>query len=175
VLDNFNRANGAIGSNWSGSTGGYTIANNQMDVGSGGTIVWQTTSYGADQQAFVRLTNIDTSAFEIDLLLKVQNRLNWGDGLIEVLYYPAGGFVQVWTFSPAQGWIQRGADIPVTFVNGDQFGARVQASGQVSVYRNGVLVATRDASAWTFAGSGGYIGLWVDGAPASLLDDFGGG
>jgi hypothetical protein len=83
--------------------------------------------------------------------------------------------VQVWTYSAAQGWVQRGADIPVTFVNGDQFGVRVSASGQVRVYRNGTLLASRDISGWTYAASGGAIGLWIDQASNTLLDDFGGG
>jgi len=40
-----------------------------------------------------------------------------------VWYDPVNHRVQVWTFTTAQGWVQRGADVPVTFVSGDQFGA----------------------------------------------------
>jgi hypothetical protein len=50
----------------------------------------------------------------------------------------------VWTYTSSQGWVQRGADIAVTFANGDIFGARATASGQVSVYENGNLLGTRD-------------------------------
>jgi len=32
--------------------------------------------------------------------------------------------VQVWSYSQAQGWVQRGADLPVSFASGDRFGAR---------------------------------------------------
>jgi hypothetical protein len=95
--------------------------------------------------------------------------------VLEVWYDPVNQRVQVWTYSTAQGWVQRGTSIAVTFVNGDRFGARVSASGQVTVYRNGQLLATRDASAWTYATTTGYIGLWTDRAAAALLDDFGGG
>jgi hypothetical protein len=58
VLDNFNRANGAIGSNWSGQTGGYTIAANKLDVGNGGYIFWNPSSFGAEQEAYITLSNI---------------------------------------------------------------------------------------------------------------------
>ena len=59
--------------------------------------------------------------------------------------------------------------------NGDQFGARATSSGQVEVYRNGALLGTRDASGWTYSGSGGYIGLWFISAGNLVLDNFGGG
>lgn len=71
--------------------------------------------------------------------------------------------------------MQYGADIPVTFVNGDQFGARALADGTVEVYRNGVLLATRDVTAWPHYSSGGYLGLWFGDAKNVLIDDFGGG
>lgn len=174
VLDNFNRANGSLGSNWAGATGGYSIVNNQMDVGSGNDVYW-TTVFGANQEAYVTLTNIDLAASEIDLLLKAQSNTYWGNGVLEVFYLPASSVVQVWTFTTQQNWVQRGADIPIAFANGDRFGARVTATGQVQVYRNGVLLATRDASAWTYATSGGYIGVWILNGPNSVLDDFGGG
>jgi hypothetical protein len=95
--------------------------------------------------------------------------------LIEVWYDPVNHRVQVWTFVTAQGWVQRGADIPVTLANGDRFGARATAAGIVTVYRNGTLLGSRDVSGWTLNASGGYVGLWLAGASNALLDDFGGG
>ena len=175
VLDTFDRSNGSVGNNWLGTTSGYSIASNLLDVGSGGDIFWSTTAFGANQEAFVTLTNVDSAAAEIDLILKSQSSTSWGSGLLEVLYDAGGHRVQVWTYSSSQGWVQRGADIPVTFVIGDQFGARAEVDGTVSVYRNGILLATRSVSAWTHAASGGYIGLWFVSAGNALLDDFGGG
>ncbi|MBL8092741.1 MAG: hypothetical protein JNL73_01140, partial [Anaerolineales bacterium] len=175
VLDTFDRANGAVGSNWAGQAGGYSIATNRLDVGSGGDVYWSPTSFGANQEAFVTYTTIDPNGVELDLLLKSQSATSWTSGVLEVWYQPQSGVAQVWTFTTSQGWVQRGADIPVTLVNGDQFGARVRSNGQVEVYRNGVLLGTRDASGWTFASSGGYIGLWFDSASSSVLDNFGGG
>ena len=83
--------------------------------------------------------------------------------------------MQVWTFHPTGGWTQRGANISVVFVDGDQFGARALANGTVEVYKNGVLLATRSITGWVLYASGGYIGLWFADATDARLDDFGGG
>jgi hypothetical protein len=175
VLDPFTRANGVLGSNWAGTTAGYSIASNQVDVAGGGDIFWKTSLFGAEQEVYITLTTIDQAASEIDLLLKAQNSGTYTGGVIEVLYSPSAHSVQIWTYAAAQGWVQRGADIPVTFVNGDRFGAHATANGQVKIYQNGTLLASRDISSWTFAANGGYIGLWFDQAGNALFDDFGGG
>jgi len=174
ILDNFNRANGVIGTSWGGVTKDYQIAANQLDVISSGDIYW-TTQFGTSQEVFVTLANIDTTASEIDLVLKSQSSSTWGQGLIEIWYDPVGHRAQVWTFSVSQGWVQRGTDIPVTLANGDQFGARAAADGTVSVYRNGALLGSASAAAWQYNNLGGYIGLWMVGGPATVMDNFGGG
>ena len=175
IVDDFNRANGPLGANWSGDTGGYGIVANQLDVGTTEDIYWNAVSYGPDQEAYVSLTTIDPGATEIDVILKSQSSSSFNSGQIDVLYDPAGERVQVWTFQVPQGWIKRGSDIPVTLVNGDQFGARATASGQVEVYRNGSLLATRNISAWPYYAAGGFIGLFTINASNAVLDDFGGG
>lgn len=175
VLDSFTRANGTIGTAWGGNRTGYTIATNQLDVGAGGDIYWAGTRFAADQEAYLTISTSDAAAAEIDLLLKAQSSTSWSSGVVEVWYDPVHSRVQVWSYSSAQGWVQRGSDIAVSFANGDRFGARMSASGQVTVYRNSQVLATRDASAWTYATSTGYIGIWTDGASAAFLDDFGGG
>lgn len=175
VLDNFNRANGSVGNNWNGNTSDFAINANQLDVGTGDVRMWWNTAFGADQEVFVKLTNIDTSASEIDLLLKSQSATDYNSGLIEVWYEPSQNQVKVVTYASGQGWVEYGAPILVTFANGDVFGARATASGQVEVYRNSSLIGTRDVSAWPHASKNGYIGLWFINGPTSLLDDFGGG
>jgi len=178
ILDNFNRASGSIGSDWSGNTSGYNIASNQLTVdysGSNSDIYWSNEPFGANQEAYVTLTDVDGNAWEHDLLLKAQSNNTWGDGVLEVLYDPSGQRVQVWTYEWPAEWVQHGADIPVTFVDGDHFGARALADGTVEVYRNGELLATRDITSWSHYADGGYIGLWFIGAENAVLDDFGGG
>lgn len=178
VLDDFNRANGSIGSDWSGNTFGYTVSSNKLSVdysGSNSNIYWSSEPFGADQEAYVTLVHVDTGMGEQNLLLKSQSNSTWGDGVLEVLYDPTSQLVQVWTYEWPAGWVQHDVDIPVTFVDGDQFGARALADGTVEVYRNGELLATRDITAWSHYADGGYIGLWFIGAEDAVLDDFGGG
>src|SRR5207244_3215921 len=78
------------------------------------------------------------------------------------------------TYAPTQGWVGRGT-IPVTFASGDQFGARVDAAGNVTVYRNGAALGQVSAGNWPFATSGGRLGLTLSAVSASRWDNFGGG
>lgn len=178
VLDNFNRTNGSLTGNWSGFASAFSIAANQLDVAPGSYdtyIFWNSTSFGADQEAFFTFSQVDVNSPEQSIFLKSQSSTSYGNGAIEVLYDANGDFVQVWTFSSAQGWVQRGANIAVVFQNGDQFGARAKTNGMVEVYRNGTLLGSRDVAGWTYAANGGYIGLWFVNAGNAVLDDFGGG
>jgi hypothetical protein len=175
VLDNFNRANGGLGANWSGTTSGYSISSNQNLVGAGGDIYWRTAAFGANQEAYTTLSTIKAGSTEIDLILKAQSSTTYAGGLIEVWYNPANSRVQVWTYASGQGWVQRGADLAVTFAAGDRFGAQALSNGQVRVYKNGTLLGTRDTTGWTYAANGGYVGLWMVDANTSRLEDFGGG
>jgi hypothetical protein len=177
ILDDFNRSDGPIGGNWIGSSGAgnYSIVANRLDVGAGGYLVWYPTSFGPDQEAYVTLTTIDPNADEHDVLLKYQASGAWGAGMLEVWYDPVAQHIQVWTQTDVHGWVQRGADIPVVFSNGDRLGARARADGIVEVYRNSVLLATRDVTGWPYYANGGKIGLWFSNAPNAVADDFGGG
>ncbi len=150
------------------------MVSNQLNVGNGGTLYWNAASFGVNQEVYVTFKAIAASASEIDLLLKRQGA-GWTDGVIEVVYNPATSTVQVVTYKPAQGWVQRGANISVTFAVGDRFGARAKANGTVEVYKNGTLLGSRDVTAWPDYASGGYIGLWNVSANTTVLDDFGGG
>ncbi len=178
VLDDYNRANGAIGGNWTGNPSKYAIASNQLLVTSNDSnsdIYFSGQAFGADQEAYITFANIHATAAEQDLILKAQSSTTWGSGMIEVLYDAPNQRVQVWTWEWPAGWAQHGADIPVTFVNGDTFGARALANGNVEVYKNGELLGVRDVTSWSYYDQGGYIGLWFVGANGARLDDFGGG
>ncbi len=185
ILDNFNRANGALGSNWSGSSGkeDYRIANKQVDVRDGGPIYWKPSSFGADQEAFVKLTTVDSKAKAQGLLLKVQgNQGNWRKGAIAVLYDAKGNggvaAVRLQTYRPGTSdWFAYPV-IPVTFQNGDQFGARALANGDVLIVKNGTLVGTVSLNAADqafFNSKGGRIGVGYLKGGVGFFDDFGGG
>ncbi len=179
ILDTFNRPNGNLGSNWRGATSSYRIVGQQVDVRRDGAIYWKT-PFGSDQEVFVILTNVDPAGFEQDLLLKAQGQYgpNWGEGVIELQYYAASNTVELWTFRPDTLTWQSYGSIPVTFANGDQFGARALSNGTVIVYKNGVEAGyfTLNAADQAFFNpKGGYIGLWFINAANAFFDDFGGG
>jgi RHS repeat-associated protein len=181
VLDNFNRADSsAIGPNWNGVVSGYSIASNKLDVDAAAdNIHWQGIKFDADQEAYFTFTNVDTAGGEQDLILKSQSSNTWASGVLELLYNVSAGQVEIWTYHPTlDGWKQRCISTPitVTFANGDQFGARARANGDVEVYKNGAIQGTCNVSSvWEFYDDPGYIGLWFIGASSALLDDFGGG
>jgi hypothetical protein len=175
VLDSFNRANGPLSGAWAFNLGGYGIASNRLDVESGGEIYWTGARYGPDQEAFVTLTTIDPASLEIDLILKAQGVNGYEDGILLIWYDAAGRQAQVWSFARSQGWVQYGASMAVTFAAGDQFGARAQANGVVTVYRNGVAVGSANTSSWPYTANGGHLGLWFVNARNGVVDDFGGG
>lgn len=174
VLDTFNRDNGSLGSNWSGSTAGYQILSQQLrHVGTGEQdIYWNPASFGVDQEAFVTLANLDPTASEIGLVLKSQSSDSNQSQLV-VVYFQDSQEVEVWTYSG--NWIQRGDSIPVVFVAGDQFGVRAKGNGQVEIFQNGNLLGVRSVADWLPYTLGGYIGLYGATAGAVVLDDFGGG
>ena len=145
-----------------------------MDVNAGGAIFWAT-QFGNDQEAFVTITTVDGAGSEHDLLLKSQSRTTWTSGVIEVQYDVVGKWVEVQTYSSAQGWVQRCVVNSITLVNGDRLGARARSNGLVDVYRNTTLLASCNVSSWTYASNGGYIGLWFIGSSSAFVDNFGGG
>jgi uncharacterized protein YjiK len=174
ILDSFNRADGAIGTNWTFDTASFKITGNQLVATSGGMIFWKAASFGPEQEAYITFVNIDAATTNMDLLLKSQTTSK--DSFLEVGYNPVKKIILVESYTKAQGYVTYGASIPVTFSNGDQLGVRVGADGKVNTYKNGVLLGVRDVSAWTNYTNGGYIGLlsW-GGTPNTTYDNFGGG
>ncbi|GAB4180485.1 MAG: hypothetical protein Fur005_43030 [Roseiflexaceae bacterium] len=176
ILDDFNRADGSIGPNWSGETSNFAIVGNTLQNISGGygRIGW-TTSFAANQEVYTTIDTIPSTADEINLILKDEDR---GDGwnFLEVWYQPQSGTVQVWSVHNWGTWIQHGGDIAITFQPGDQFGARANADGTVEIYKNGTLVGSVTVSAaWPSRDQGGRVGVWLIAANTVVFDDIGGG
>jgi glucose/arabinose dehydrogenase len=174
VLDNFNRANGALGGSWSATSTGLSILNNVALVGADVSAVWNPTVFGADQEVFATLSTVVPSAGEVDLMLKVQGTI-WTSGHIEVWYDAPGNAVHVATYDPVGGWVARGNITGVSFASGDQFGARCYANGIVDVFRNHVNIGSISCAAWPPSALTGRIGVTYLSASGSALDDFGGG
>lgn len=193
ILDNFNRANGALGANWRGctATGFYQINGNNVQVRNSGFVYWNPTVFGANQEAYLTFNKVVTSASEHDLLLKVRNFpttcTNPGAtaSAIEILYdpdpNPALSRVLVETLTPGAfvnpGWNTRAIFTGVNFANGDVLGARAYSDGMVIVYKNGtpigqinVTLPTGPIAGWpaSLAANTGRIGVWFIGGGPGL-------
>ena len=182
ILDDFDRHQVRIGSNWLGTTTvrHYRIADNQVSVLAGGPIYWKPQTFGSDQRACVTLSKIGRRGYH-GLMLKVQDgkygRPRRTEGFISVAYSRydrAGSSVRIASYTPAQGWTML-ATYDMQLQDGDVLAGRARADGTVEAFVNGVAVGTVDAGA-AFVDKGGSIGLWFRGSgwPQARLDDFGG-
>ena len=177
MLDNFNRADGRLGPNWRGSgggLGGYFVRDERLDVERGGPIYWRNEIFGPNQDACIRLEEIDPYSQHHSVLLKVQGN-SWRRGAIAVFYETITGptpTVGIETYVPRRGW-ETLAALPMTLANGDQLGGRAEADGTVRAYVNGVEVLQVKAD--EFADKGGRVGMWFFVTADSILDDFAGG
>lgn len=185
ATDAFNRSNGALGANWTGATGTatYRIVSGQVQVRGTGTVSWtKGAEPGPAQEASIRLTKLSTTAAEQGLLLKQRQAGSANESWIKVVV-TSGGSAQLWTKNAGSSPTLR-LRIAAVFANGDVLGARTTADGSVSVYRNGVAIATTNVTsgrnAWSsaLAGVGGRIGITFRGATPTgdaTFDDFTGG
>jgi PKD repeat protein len=175
VLDNFNRANGGVGSNWRGTTSqsSYKIASQAVDVGNGGALYWRNATFGASQEAFLTLKTLDANSQHHTLMLKAQN-FDWSKGVILVSYDAKNKRVTVQSRPPnASGWTTHASVIAILQA-GDKLGAVAAADGTVRVYVNGVLISTSTANSY-FVNRSGAVGVWYQNAPNAEFDNFGGG
>ncbi len=175
LLDTFERADSALGAPWLGTQAGFAVRNQAlMPLASTAYAIWNGAVFGPEHEVYVRFDSVTADAPEHCLLLASQGT-SWSRGVIEVSYAAATGVLSVYTYSPTTGWTRRGGPWNARFVAGDQFGARVTATGAVTAYRNGVAIGTATVTGWEFAGRGGRIGLLLHGAARTRLVDFGGG
>lgn len=186
VLDDFDRSDGKLGKSWSGDKdqGSYRIRSDQVRVRNGGTIFWQSATFGVDQEAFVTLTNVDRNGRRQGLVLKAQGpgpdaEPDFTNGAIHAIYDAKMDVVTLRTYIPrGRDWTSY-PPVTLKFEDGDQLGARVYATGQVRIYKNylpvwTITLNTVDQS--FFNHRGGRIGLKFDeSADKAVLDNFGGG
>jgi hypothetical protein len=174
-LDTFARPDGPLTSPWTGSLTGLAISGQALvQTSVTNYAIWNSAVYGANQEAYVRLDSITASSPEHDLLLKVQGT-SWALGAIQVTYSAAQSHVVVNTYTPGSGWLRRAGPWKVTFLPGDQLGARATADGMVRVFRNGQRIGEVSLAAWPYATGGGRIGILLNRANASRIGMFGGG
>lgn len=154
-----------------------SIASDQLRVNANEAMaLWNGEQYGADQEAYVTLTDLNTvGSSELGLILKSQGTGESDDSRIEVSYFAGQHRIVVWSHIAMQGWVQHGADLNVTMEEGDVFGARALPNGTVQILRNNMLIGQRNVINWPHYASGGSIGMSFYSASGTHVDDFGGG
>lgn len=178
VLDAFNRADGALGANWTspafGATGTARIASNALHMDVGGVLsspaAWSASQFGPDVEVYCTMASLTSSFPSVECRLSslLSSRtgylvfLNTGGSQITVSRRDNGSTTDLHTYSQA-------------FSAGDSFGMSCVGSTISTYYKPA-------AGAWTLLGTvtdatysnAGYVS--VD-AYASLnaVDDFGGG
>lgn len=178
LLDDYNRADGRLGANWSGATklDQYRISANQVDVTKGGAVLWNT-EYGVDQEAFITLTALDSTSTHHTLLLKGRG-VNATQGAILVSYDARNQRITIEALDPGYGWRTVSVVANITMAAGDTLGARAMADGSVKVYVNCLPVGTADTTTVVgnrYVNVGGRIGLFFHQAANAAFDNFGGG
>jgi len=175
ILDNFDRADGYLGSNWTlPPVGGYTypsISSNQViSSGLGDTSFeyWNAQTF-TDSEAYVDIPTLPTSG-----LVGVVWRLADGNNWYDAQYNPAsGGSVQV--YKDVGGVeTQIGANISGAFSPGDSLGASMVGSN-IYVFRKTGGVWSQIGAFTDTALTSGYIGTFIDHDATAVLDNFGGG
>ncbi|MCW1967556.1 MAG: hypothetical protein KIH69_005480, partial [Anaerolineae bacterium] len=172
IIDNFNRANGALAAPWFGSLSSYQINGNQLAPTTNGWVFWNA-NFAANQEAFIKLINTQSS--EIGLILKYGVDSQGEIRFINVLFLPYYQSVVVFSYSRVNGLVEVGSETPLAMNAGDQLGARVKSNGQLEIFKNGVMVATRTITDSDVNNNGGQIGILALPTGAMRFDDFGGG
>ncbi|NJM39621.1 MAG: hypothetical protein HC853_02045 [Anaerolineae bacterium] len=175
VSDDFNRADGtSLLGPWFGGISNFAIASNQLSInGTGDSIMAWNNLLGSNQEASVKIVAFSPSSAAIRLALKVQDG-SFGNPHILVGYLPSQNRIQVLTYDPVVGFLERGS-FAVTLQPGDVLGARALSTGSLEAYRNGTKIVSVDISNWVNNDVGGFSGLWATSAAGTLLDDYSAG
>ncbi len=189
VLDNFNRPDESLGSNWGGThLTRLRILNNEADAISGGYLYWNPAAFGPSQEAYLTFTKVVPAASQHSLFLKFNGTYLYDpqSSSVSVIYFGSSNAIRVRTFAPGQGWVDRRWFPRVTLNSGDTLGARLLADGTLYVFKNGQIVGIDNVAAgpnpWPagLVAGGGKIGAQFS-APSLAppndvkFDNFGGG
>jgi hypothetical protein len=180
LLDDFNGNGGMLGAQWTGDVSAFSVMGGGLLVTTdfcnaahpdNALLEWVGNLGAPPQEAYFRVLTVAPGTTEIDLVLGAQSMDKCNQ--IEVQFLPDTHVVQV-DFCLEGGWTNVGDPIPIAIDPGDQLGARLDANGVVSVYRNGLLLGTRTITQWSMLPHQGRIGLSTCQGSGTILDDFGG-
>jgi len=180
VADNFNRANGALGSNWTiFHANALTIVSNQATISANTANFgnrWSANTFSTNQYAQVTMAGYDNAAVDqyIWVLLYASNSAESGYELVASTNPVALSYIQKVVSGTGTILVKQATP---TWNQGDiLMGTATPAGGgTLTVYRNGVSILTFNDSTFT----SGYIGLAcysaTPNATNTIMDDFQGG
>jgi Putative esterase len=156
VSDNFNRANGGLGSNWttvSGTTAPQ-IVNNTAQPGSAGTLnsaYWSANTFSGNQYATASFPNSSGTNYGPAIAVRLSNSMGY------ILWYGnSAGTVSIWRMDNSSSWTQLKASAKLTVAATDVW--QLQAVGStLTGYQNGKQVVTTTDTHYTT----GAPGIWM--------------
>lgn len=180
LLDNFNRADGALGANWTQAVGSYglpTIVSNQVSVPQFPSMAWAT-PFGNEQEVFFKAGA--SSAFNLYILLRYTNLNTAAEyGYQVVTAFNAGAASSAELFKVAAGVATSQGFFGGVVPAGDSYFFASAVADTISLYSGTDGVSYTLRQTWTGASSvaQSYIGFYNanNTGTATVLDDFGGG
>lgn len=173
VLDDFERANGPPGPDWSVSAGALAVVGGGLSApcceAEG---LWRAGPAGDEQEAFVTPTALEAGA-RVDLILRARDTTA-GAPRLRVSWDAAAQHVRVAT-REGGAWVERDTLEGVAWSAGQRLGARAFSNGAVQVWTDSTLRGLLSVGSWSGAADDGYVGVGIAGGGATRLDDFGGG
>ncbi|MBO0885102.1 MAG: hypothetical protein J2P17_33175, partial [Mycobacterium sp.] len=154
--DNFNRANGGLGSNWTTVAGTVApkIVSNKVQPGTAGAVnsaYWSANTFGGDQFAQATLPNSSGTQYGPGIAV----RLSGGTGYF-LWYGNAAGTVSIWRMDSSASWTQLAHSANLTISPTDVW--KIQAVGStISAYQNGSLVTQATDTHY----ASGSPGVWL--------------
>lgn len=178
ILDNFNRSNGGLGTNWSGPSFGdannLTIISNAITSAAAafGAQLWNPSKVGSDFEVYCTVPTLPASGKTIRVIAFTALTGAVGTGYYLVLTASTGS----WQFARGSDGSNIGAAISQAFSASDSFGFYIQSGTAHIMYKSGAgawtEIATRTA---TIDGTNAvYIGIEAEDNTVRV-DDFGGG
>jgi Putative esterase len=160
--DNFARANGSLGANWTATAdGGLTLASDQAVGGSSGNSgdMWSANSFTSDQYSQVQLTSTQLTATQwVGPSVRAQSS---GLNAYVAIYFWNNGSPEIMLFLRNNGgWSQLGSSYSTSPLGSGAVLSLQAAGSALSVAVNGTVVISATDSTFT----GGAPGLMTNGA-----------
>jgi hypothetical protein len=156
ISDNFNRANGGLGSNWttvSGTTAPQ-IVNNTVQPGSAGTLnsaYWSANTFDGNQYAAASFPNSSGANYGPAIAVRLSNSKGYF-----LWYGNSDSTVSIWRMDSSSSWTQLSASAKLTVAATDVW--QLQAVGStLTGYQNGKQVVTATDTNYTT----GAPGIWM--------------